>query len=424
MIADTRGADVRHFTHRLENGLQLLGEYMPSVESASACFYVDTGARDEPKELMGVSHFLEHMMFKGTATRDYRAINRAFEEMGAENNAGTWLEFTYYWAKVLSDQTPRLLALLADMMRPRLAEEDFNQERNVILEEIARYEDMPGFKLFEHMQEVYFRDHPLSYLTLGTPETIGAMRLEAMRAYHARRYAPNNIIFSIAGKFDWEAVVRQIDELTTGWQQGEAGRTATPYHPLATRRVVRRPEMQQQLVSIATAAVDRSDPAHYAAEVLACILGDSTGSRLFWGVREQGLAESADSDYLALHGTGLLVSSATTTPELAPACLRAMQTEITRLQEEGATAEELSRAKTKIGSHVVMDGESTNRRMLALVGSWLALGRLETLAEVAERIEAVTAEDIRTLLDRLPLTVPQVIVALGPLTEEQLFADA
>ena len=422
MVVETNEAGIRLYTHRLANGLQLVGEYMPSVESVSACFYVDTGARDEPKELMGVSHFLEHMMFKGTPTRDYRAINRAFEEMGAENNAGTSLEFTYYWAKVLSDQTPKLIELLADMMRPRLAEEDFNQERNVILEEIARYEDVPGFKLFEHLQEAYFGEHPLSYLTLGTPATISAMQPDAMRAYHRRRYGPNNMLFSIAGKFDWETVARQVDELTAGWQPSEAGRRADDVRRDAPlRRVIHRPDLQQQLMAITTGSVSRSHPEHYTAEVLATVLGDSTGSRLYWGVREQGLAESAEAEYLALDGTGLLLSSATTAPETAAACLRAMQTELARLQADGVTEEELVRAKIKLASRVVMDGESTNRRMLALVGSWLALGRLETLEEVVAKIEAVRTTDIRHLLDRLPLTENQVVVALGPVDEATLF---
>ena len=423
MGSERTGGDGRLFTHRQANGLQLVGEYMPSVESISACFYVDTGARDEPPELMGVSHFLEHMVFKGTPTRDYRAINRAFEEMGAENNAGTWIEFTYYWAKVLSDQTPKLLELLADMMRPKLAEEDFNQERNVILEEIARYEDMPSFKLFEYLMQDYFGRHPLAHLVLGTKETISGMQLEAMRAYHRRRYGPNNMIFSIAGKFDWEAVVRQIGALTDHWQPGEAGRAVVDPRPAAVRRVYRRTDLQQQLLTIATPSVGRADPDRYTADVLATVLGDGTGSRLYWGVREQGLAESAEAEVLSFDGTGMTLSMATTSPDLAPACLAAIQAELARLQADGVAEDELARAKTKLASRVVMDGESTNRRMLALVDAWLSLGRLETLDEVVGRIEAVTAAGIRRLLDRRPLTGDQVVVALGPLDEAALLGN-
>jgi len=421
MASEPTNGDGRFFTHRQANGLQLVGESMPSVESVSACFYVDTGSRDEPPELMGVSHFLEHMMFKGTPTRDYRAINHAFEEMGAENNAGTWIEFTYYWAKVLSDQTPKLLDLLADMLRPKLAEEDFTQERNVILEEIARYEDMPNFKIFEHLLQDYFGQHPLSHLVLGTKETIGGLELAAMRAYHQRRYAPNNIIFSIAGKFDWPAIVEQVGTLSANWQQGDAGRVAEDVRPTAQRRAIHRPDLQQQLLTIATPSVGRADADRYTADVLATVLGDGTGSRLFWGIREQGLAESAEAEVMSFDGTGMTLTMATTSPDLAPGCLAAVQAELARMQADGVAGDELARAKTKLASRVVMDGESTNRRMLALVDSWLSLGRLETLDEVVGKVEAVTAADIRRLLDRHPLTSDQVVVALGPLDEASLF---
>ena len=422
MVVETQSQpQEQFFAHRLDNGLQMLGQYMPAVESVSACFYVNTGARDEPADLMGVSHFLEHMMFKGTATRDYRAINRAFEEMGAENNAGTWLEFTYYWAKVLSDQAPHLIELLADMMRPRLAEEDFNQERNVILEEIARYEDLPNFKLFEYLLQAYFGEHPLSYQTLGTTDTITAMPLDGMRAYHQRRYAPNNILFSIAGKFDWDAVRQQVERLTANWAQGEAGRDASDVRPRPSRRVYHRPDLQQQLLTIAWPSVSRSHPDRYVADVLATILGDATGSRLYWGVREQGLAETAEADYMAFDGAGLMLAIATTTPEQAAACHQAIQAELAKMQADGVSEDELVRARTKLASRVVMDGESTNRRMLALIDSWLSLGELETLADVVAKVEAVRTTDIRALLDRQPLTENQVVVALGPVAEADLF---
>jgi predicted Zn-dependent peptidase len=421
MSANGHDGTGQFFTHRQANGLQLVGQYMPSVESVSACFYVNTGSRDEPAELMGVSHFLEHMMFKGTPTRDYRAINRAFEEMGAENNAGTWLEFTYYWAKVLSDQTPRLLELLADMMRPKLALEDFDQERSVILEEIKRYEDMPNFKLFENLLQDYFGAYPLSHLVLGTAETIGGLQLGAMRDYHRRRYAPNNIVFAIAGKFDWDTVARQIETLTAGWEQGDAGRVTDDVRPAPKRRVYHRPDLQQQLLTIAVPSVGRSDRDRYTAEVMATVLGDDTGSRLFWGIREAGLAESAEAEVLSFDGVGMALVSATTTPQLAPACYAAMQRELTRMQRDGVDEAELTRAKTKLASSVVMDGESTNRRMLALVDSWLSLGRLETLDDVVAKVEAVTGEDVQALLDRLPLTGAQVVAAMGPLDEAGLF---
>lgn len=410
----------RFYTHRLPNGLWMLGQYMPEVQSVSACFYVNTGARDESPEIMGVSHFLEHMMFKGTARRGYEDINREFEEMGAENNAGTWLELTYYWAKVLNDQLPRLLDLLADMMRPKLDSNDFDQERGVILEEIARYDDIPGSLLFDHLLETYYAGHPLSHRTLGTNETISALRLESMKDYWRRRYEANNIIFSVAGNFDWDAVRAQVETLCGGWGAGEAGRSTTDVAPAPSFRAYTREDMQQEMIACGVKSVPRSDDARYTANVLGTILGDSTGSRLFWGVREAGLAESVGAEYMALDGSGLIIVFATTDPAKAGRTLEAVRGEIRRLQSGGVTEEELRRAKTKLATRVVMGGESTNSRMLSLIGSWLSIGRLETLEEVEQAIDRVSVQDCRDLLDRLPLTDHEVGVALGPLPADAL----
>lgn len=410
----------RFYTHRLPNGLQLLGQYMPDVQSASACFYVNTGARDEDPAIMGVSHFLEHMMFKGTARRSYEDINREFEEMGAENNAGTWLEFTYYWAKVLNDQLPRLIDLLADMMRPKLDPADFEQERGVILEEIARYEDIPTSVLFDRLLSAYYAGHPLSHRTLGTAETISALSVERMMEYWRRRYEANNILFSIAGNFDWEAVRGQVEQLCGGWGTGEAGRSTTDVAPAPAFRNFTRDDMQQEMIAFGLRSVPRSDDARYTAEVVGTILGDSTGSRLFWGVRETGLAESVGADYLAMDGSGLIIVFATTEPGKAAQTIEAVRGEVRRLQEGGVTEDELRRAKTKLATRVVLGGESTNSRMLSLVGSWLSIGRLETLEEVEEAIERVSVQDCRDFLDRLPLPDHEVGVALGPLPEGAL----
>ncbi len=404
------------YTHKLANGLTLLGQSIPSVQSASACFYVNTGARDEDPSIMGVSHFLEHMMFKGTTSgRSWSDINEAFEEMGAENNAGTWLELTYYFGKVLDDELPALVQLLAEMMRPALTTEDFEQERGVILEEIARYEDMPNAVLFDRLLDRYFAGNTLSHRTLGTNETITNLKVDEMRAYWSRRYQANNILFSIAGKFDWDTVVAQVESLCGAWGAGDAGRTTTDVAPPPSFETVAKDDMQQEMIALALRSVSRSDDDRYTAEVLGAILGDSTGSRLFWGVRETGLAESVGAQYMALDGSGVLIVYATTEPGKAEETLAAVRREVEKLQADGVTEEELRRAKTKLGTSVVMEGESTNRRMLSLIDSWLSLGRLETLEEVEQGIESVSVASCRALLDRLPLSAHSVGIALGPL---------
>ena len=417
-----RGAAQDHFFYQdqLPNGLQLLGQFMPDVQSVSACFYVRTGSRDEDASVGGVSHFLEHMTFKGTPTRSYEDINREFEGMGAENNAGTGHEFTYFYAKVLRDYAPELIGLLADMMRPRLDAEDFAQERNVILEEIARYEDMPNAKLSNYLMEHYFAPSGLARPVLGTTETISAMTVEQMRDYWHRRYGANNIIFAIAGNFDWDAVRAQVEQLCGGWTTGETGREAIIANPPSTLYVYARPDLQQQLLEIGFPGVAQDDPERYAAEVLGTIFGDSSGSRLYWQVQETGLAEAVGGDYLAMDGTGLLYVSASLQPGKTRKALDAIGQAIGELQRGPIGEDELRRAKTKLVSRLVMSGESTNSRMLSLCGSWVALGRLETLAEEAAQIDAVTVDDLYRLRDRVPLDGHQVTVTMGPVPEQDL----
>ncbi|HWE60427.1 MAG TPA: pitrilysin family protein [Chloroflexota bacterium] len=410
----------RFYEHRLANGLQLLGQYMPEVQSASTCFYVRTGARDEEPALNGVSHFLEHMTFKGTPTRSYEDINRAFEEMGAENNAGTGHEFTYFYAKVLREYVPGLIDLLADMMRPRLDAADFEQERHVILEEIARYEDMPRAKIGNYLMEHYFAPTGLSRPVLGTTETISAMTVEAMRAYWQRRYGANNMLFAIAGNFDWEAIRAQVEELCGDWTTGETGRVPIDVRPEPKLYVYTRPDLQQQLVDIAFPGVSYSDPDRYAAEVLGTILGDSTGSRLYWQVQEAGLAEGVGGDFMAMDGTGLLYVAASLQPAKTKKALVAIAEVVRQLQHGPISEDELRRAKTKLLSRLVMSGESTNSRMLNLCGSWLSIGKLETLEEEAAQIDAVTLDDLYRLRERVPLDAYQVTVALGPVSEQEV----
>src|SRR5579884_2593409 len=216
------------YTHKLANGLQLLGQLMPGVQSAAAVFWVNTGTRDEPAEDEGVSHFLEHMAFRRSKTMTNEEVDRAFEEMGADHNAATWLDRTWYWARVLSDNVPWALDVLADIARPQLQEDDFEAERKVILEEIARYEDQPTHKLINQFLRDFYGTHPLSRETLGTVDSITNLPVEHMRSYWHQRYGANNMLFAIAGNFDWDSVVRQIESLTADWKLSEAGRQPQP----------------------------------------------------------------------------------------------------------------------------------------------------------------------------------------------------
>ncbi|GAC1466298.1 MAG: pitrilysin family protein [Chloroflexota bacterium] len=404
----------RFHTHTLPNGLQMLGQLIPGMQSAAAVFWVQTGTRDENVEEMGVSHFLEHMAFRRTANVEGK-VDRIFEEMGAEHNAATWLEMTFYWARVLSENVPRAIEVLADLTRPILDAEDFDQERNVILEEIARYDDMPTHILVSNFMRDFFGSHPLSWETLGTNATIKGLTVEQMREYWARRYGAQNIVFAIAGHFDWNSVVSQVEKLSETWEPGESIRDLKPAHFSPSTRVYPHQKFVQEQIAIGTPTVSRDDPRYFAAATLATILGDDSGSRLYWTLYHTGLAESASAQPMQFQDNGLMLVHIATDPDKAEEALRVAQGELERLQRFDIEQDELDRAKAKLVSSVIIGGESTNERVMSLIRSWLARGRLETLEEMRKQIEAVTLDDLRALVDQYPLWPNQVITAVGPL---------
>ena len=412
--------DSTFHTHVLPNGLQLIGQTIPGVQSVAVIFWVLTGTRDEMIEQMGVSHFLEHMAFRRTPRYSGGEVDRAWEEMGADHNAATSWEMTFYWARVLSENTERAIDVLSQLTRPVLDAEDFDQERNVILEEIARYEDQPVHVLFSHFMRDFYGEYPLSWETLGTPESIRRLQVEEMRAYWRRRYGARNIIFSIAGAFDWEEVKDTVEKLTADWEPGEIGRALGSPEFTPKGNVYQRDKFVQEHIAIGTPLVSRSDPRYYAAALLSTILGDETGSRLFWSVYQEGLADAATAQAMEFEDTGMMLVHIGTEPGKAASALAATQRELERLQRFDVQEDELERAKAKLISSVVIGGESTNERVMGLISSWLTLGRLETLEEVRTKIEAVTLADLKSLLDERPVWPAQVITAVGPLAPEDL----
>jgi predicted Zn-dependent peptidase len=408
------------YTETLPNGLQMLGQKIPGVQSAASVFYVNTGTRDERVEDMGVSHFLEHMAFKRTAHYSGEEIDRRFEELGAEHNAGTWKEMTFYWARVLGENAPGAIDLLAELTHPMLGSDDFDAERPVILEEIARYEDMPSHLLLDYFMHDYFGSHPLAWETLGTPETIQAMSVEQMRSYWEQRYGTRNIIFAIAGNFDWDSTVAQVQQISQDWVEGEAGRAPLPAEFRPGFRVYQSDKFVQEQIAIGVPSVPSADPRYYSAAVLSVILGDDTGSRLFWSLYQPGLAESATAQVFDFDDNGLFWVHIGTEPGLAQAALDRTLDELARLQAFDVEEGELDRAKAKLNSSVIIGGESTNERVMGLINSWLSHGRLETLEEIRRKIEEVSLEDLRNYVRDYPLSPRQVITAVGPLAGESL----
>ncbi len=411
-------------THTLSNGLQIVGQPMPDFESVAVAYYVRTGSRDEyDTSIAGVSHFLEHMVFKGTKTLDWQQITLEFNKIGAELNAFTSHESTVFYARVLGEYLDRAIALLSDMMYPRLDESDFTTEKEVIVNEIARSEDQPYNLTYRRMMQTYFGKHPLGHDVLGSRESIRAMRIEQMRDYWQRRYAANNLILTVAGNFDWEHVLALAEQHCAHWRVGDSGRDVAHYEPEHSfNEIMIDKNLKQQIMILAMPAVDIKDPDYYAAALGGSILGDSDGSRLYWNIFQRGLAESASAGLWAMEGTGIMLLEANSTPDEAPRVLKLLRSELTNLLEQGIYEDELRRAKDKWISSIVLSSESTFSRMRSLANDWVTEGRLVSVEEEIERIEKITAEDVMRAFHRFPITEKQVLTTLGPLSEAELLA--
>jgi predicted Zn-dependent peptidase len=412
------------YTHRLNNGLQIVGQPMPDFESVAVSYYVHTGSRDEKDPtIAGVSHFLEHMVFKGTKALDWQEITLAFNKIGAELNAFTSHEATVYYARVLGEYLDRAVELLSDMMYPRLAESDFETEKEVIVNEIARSEDQPYNIAYRRMMQTYFGEHPLGHDVLGSSESIRAMHIEQMRNYWQSRYAANNLILSVAGNFDWEHIVHLAEQHCSNWRQGDSGRDATHYEPAQPiNNIMVDKKLKQQIMIVAMPAVDVKDPDYYAAMVGGSILGDTDGSRLYWNIYQRGMAESASAGIWAMEGTGIMLMEANSTPEDAPRVLKMLRAELDNLLDGGVFEDELQRAKDKWISSIVLSSESTFSRMRSLASDWVTEGRLVSVEEEIERVEKITVDDVNRALHRFPMRDKQVLTALGPLSEAELLA--
>ncbi|MBI3862174.1 MAG: insulinase family protein, partial [Planctomycetia bacterium] len=250
---------------RLANGLQIIAEQSPSVHSVAVGFFVRTGSRDETDEVSGVSHFLEHMVFKGTARNSADDVNRIFDEVGAKYNASTSEEITLFYAAVLPEYLPQSFDLLADILRPALRQDDFDMEKKVILEEIGMYDDQPTYTAYENLMQTHFSGHPLGHSVLGTNESIGALKCEQMRAYHQTRYASGNIVLAVAGKFDWPELLALAEKNCSGWPAGGGARRTAEAHPAGGFKLITKSSSMLQHVMHMAPAPPASSPLRYAA---------------------------------------------------------------------------------------------------------------------------------------------------------------
>ena len=386
---------------RLNNGIQVVLEEIGYVRSISFGIWVKNGTRNERPEENGISHYIEHMMFKGTEHRSAKEIAEEMDALGGQINAYTTKEYTCYHTRVLDKHITRAMDVMSDMLlHPAFREEDVQRERNVILEEIDMYEDAPEELVHDCLQDAIWQDCSLGMPILGTEETISAFTSETIRDYYEKNYHTDNTVLSVAGNFKKEEMMALLNAYFGGWQP------KAPYHPFETEavtkqvRIHREKDVEQLHTCIAFPGLEREHPLKYALAVFQTIFGGGMSSRLFQKVREeQGLAYSIYSYTTAFADTGLFCIYASMNPAQADAVYKSIFHEIQQIRKEGVSQRLLEVTKEQMISNFIIGSESTLNRMTSAGAALLLRGEVMEMEEVIARIEAITEEDIQQVME-------------------------
>jgi len=378
----------------LDNGLRIVAESSSNAASAAIGFFVKTGARDEEAPLMGVSHFLEHMMFKGTDSRTAQQVDLAFDDLGAQHNAFTSSEMTAFWGASLPESIVEVHDILADILRPALRQEDFDQEKGVILEEIAMYEDQPFWVMYEQAMEKYYGDHPFGFRVLGTPETIKNMQRDSMQEYFDHRYSADNTIVAMTGKINFDAMVDVISSKCGSWKRTGATREPVSLSRTGGTCEVVIPDLRQHYVIMAMPSVTAQDDLRYAAAALSSILGGGDGSRLYWSLVDKGLAEEAGASVDPSDGYGEQLAYAVCSPENAVKVSEILQEELSKISLS-LTDADLERVVAKSATAAAVSSEIPAGRMQRLGNLLTTTGAYTSLEGELQKIESLTLDDLR-----------------------------
>jgi predicted Zn-dependent peptidase len=387
-------------SERLENGLVIIGEINKSAKSAAVGFFVKTGSRDESEQINGVSHFLEHMLFKGTDKLSALQVNEAFDRTGAQYNAFTSEENTVYYAAVLPEYLAQVTQLWTQLMRPALRDEDFNIEKNVIKEEIAMYKDLPNYDVMDQCRTLHFDGHPCGNSVLGSVESINNLTAGQMRGYFEKRYASNNMVLVCAGNFDWDRMRSIADESCGSWWRQDVGRQIEDSRGSRKKQRHEKANLVREHICLMSAGVSAQDPRRFAASLLGTIVGDDVGSRFFWALVDKALAEAASMQFGAMDGTGVFSSYIRCSGDKVAQVLDIIKGIFDDLARDGVTEGELTKAKNKILSALVIKNELPMGRLIDLGFNWTYLQKYQTIEDDVNAIKAVTIEDIHSLIEQ------------------------
>jgi len=384
----------------LANGLTIVGEINKSAKSAAVGFFVKTGSRDETRQINGVSHFLEHMLFKGTERLNAFEVNEAFDRTGAQFNAFTSEENTVFYAAVLPEYLVEVTGLWIELMRPALREEDFNIEKNVIKEEIAMLKDLPSYDVMERCRSLHFDGHPCGNSVIGSEESIDNLTAEQMHIYFTERYAPNNMVLACAGNFEWDQIRSAAESPCGRWQKQPAARKLQDCKGSKKKTRVEKSNLTCEHICLISPAVSAQDPRRFAASLLGTIIGDSVGSRFFWGLVDKALAEAATMQFGSMDGTGAFHSYIRCSSENFGKVLDTVRDIFLSLSKSGVSEDELKTAKNKVLSALVIKNELPMGRLVDLGFNWIYLKEYRTVGDDINAIKAVTVNDVNSLIEQ------------------------
>jgi predicted Zn-dependent peptidase len=380
----------------LPSGVRVVTEAVPSVRSVALGLWVGTGSRDETPAQAGVSHFLEHLLFKGTKRYSAVELNEQFDSIGASFNAATSKETTHVHARFLDEHTERAFDLMAEMLlEPIYPEDEVKTERQVVIEEIAMYEDEPQDKVHDVLDEAIFGDHPLGARIIGSADVVGSIPIPEIAGYHDEKYIGPNIVVAAAGNLEHDRI-HELAERFVNPESGDVDAEREPTNGVSPSIGFQQKDTEQYHLCLGATGIARDDERRYALRVLNTLFGGSSSSRLFREVREKrGLAYAVGSYVDSYRDTGLVAMYVGTREENVAESFEVIGAELGRLASEDVADEELARAKESVKGRLVLSQESTAARMSRLAGSVLFDMPILTLDELIEKIDAVSAAELR-----------------------------
>ena len=406
------------------SGLRVVTERMPSVRSVSLGFWVLAGSRDERPRISGSSHFLEHLLFKGTDRRSAQDIAENFDAVGGDVNAFTAREYTCYYARVLDRDLEMAVDHLADMVQHSVIRaDDLDAERQVILEEINMHEDSPEDVVHDLFTHTLWPEHPLGRPILGTVETIAAANRASVRRFYGRHYVPGNLVIAAAGNLRHDELIRMLKQrMDTGRRLSDSGTPASAWNLRTAGRppkpsgahLVKRRKTEQAHICLGTNGLARNDPDRFAFLVVNTALGGGMSSRLFQEVREKrGLAYTVYSYHAQYTEAGLFSAYAGTTPGRATEVVSLLRRELEAVRDGSITEIEFDRAKGHVKGSMVLSLEDPGGRMSRLGRSEIAHGEILSVDQALRRVEQVTLDDAHRVAERV-LSQPMTLTVLGP----------